>query len=535
MIDIHSLRQRAAGLFFATWAASFPFTVAALAAPVEEEALTVAVPHAARLSGAFGRVHVLEANDDERPDVVTTFGTVPVVLYAPSNSQTSLPILGCVATELAVLPALGRDEILAATAAGVTRYRYMEVSPSGRPGYLDSPLGDASLAGCRSLQVADLNGDGLADLSALAANGAAVLRAHGTPGGAFDMAPPIALAQPAERLVVLDWLGAPAFALVTGAEVRFVDFAGATLDGFQFVGSIVDAVRVRENAPSAGALAVLTVSGGGLTRVTVVRPGSIVDGPVDLGAMDGVAFYAGDIDQQGDDDLVVTGRGDGMLRVLMHGGPGTATYPLSGVSTLTVLDEMFDPSTQRANAVVADFDLDGDVDVFHLAEYLRAGRMARSDEVAHGGFAPELIASHVEYDGPSPHVFLDVFAHPLQNGAVPTELELQLWGELPNGTSAFSGAPSSFLIAVTTVPVNPADPETAAHISSPIPLGDHVWVFARGIDSSGATPVIGTDRVLAFVRNGGEGGGAGGSDNTQNGNSGTPPPPRPTPPVGGGG
>ncbi|MEZ6018093.1 MAG: VCBS repeat-containing protein [Planctomycetota bacterium] len=510
----------------------------ALGAP-HREALSVSLPDAVRFTGAFGRPLLLDANGDRRVDVVSLFGDVPVVIYSPSMSQVSLPITGYPALDIAVLPGGDADDLLVSHAAGVTQFHYGEGAANGRAGYEPVFELGAPFSGCRALAVHDFDADGIADLAALAADGSTVLRARGLAQGGFVVEPGLALATPATQLRAVEWLGGPAFALVqptaSGDELRVVDLQGALLDGVVAPGGIVDLTPIREAASSAGSIALLDVSPGGLSRVTVLRAGGFIDGPLALGAMDAIGLHACDFEATGDQDLVVTGRGDGYLRTLRHGGLGAAAYPSALVGLLEVLDESIDPSGQRARAVAADFDHDGDLDVFHLCEALRDGVLSRDDTILHTGFAPELVWAWLDYDGPAPHAVFEVSPRPLRSGALPTHVVAELWAELPIGIAFFRGLRMSFLMGKATVAVDPLDPNSVLRIDAPTTMGDHAWIILRGLHDDGTNEEIGTDEVFGFVNPALEGGGSGSSNNGQNGVSPTPPPPhiRPVPLPGG--
>lgn len=493
----------------------------------------VSLPETYRHSGPFGRTRLLDVNGDRRLDIVTTFGAVPVVIFAPSMSRSTLAISGCQAVDLAVWPCAEADDVLASTSNGVTRYRYREALGSGRHGYEATTLLGALFANSTSLTVLDLDGNGTLDLAALSDGGRSILRAYGDSSGGLTPGAPLLLGVPASRLVVVPWGAGLAYAVTNGDGLRVLDGLGATLDGFVFSGSILDIVPIREGAAATSrALAVLTTGYGGTSRVTVVRAGGASDVALDLGAIEAFALQAADIDGSGCEDLVVTGRADGYLRLALHGGPSNAAYSAQRVSLVEVLDEALDPSSQGANAIAADFDRDGDIDLFHLAEATRTGVLARETLVAHVDFAPELLGAFIEYAGPTPHAVIDVLPRLLRSGALPTQVGVELWSELAGGPTFFGGRPLSFPMGRVLVDIDPLDPEFVVRIDAPRPLGQRAWVLLRGFDAGGTALEVGTDDVHEFVRS--EGGGGGSTTGGQNGDA-TTPPPKHIPPVGTGG
>jgi hypothetical protein len=301
-----------------------------------------------------------------------------------------------------------------------------------------------------------------------------------------------------------------------------INGVGAPLDAFVFAGPIADVAQVREGTSTTRALAVLTNVVGGVSRVTVARAGGMLEATLGLGAIEAFALDVADVDGSGYEDLVVTGRADGYLRTLTHGGAGAAAYSASAISYVEVLDEALDPSQQGANALAADFDLDGDVDFFHLAEAVRAGVLARDTAIAHVDFAPELIYAYIEYSGPTPHAVIDVQPRLLCSGALPTQVGVELWSELTGGPTYLGGRPLSFPMGRELVDVDPHDPQFVVRIDSSRPLGDRVWVLVRGFDAGGVALEVGPDDVVEYRR--AEGGGGGSSNGGQNGDATTPPP-----------
>jgi len=508
---------------------------AVLVAPAAAQVgMPVSAPHAQLHTGAFGATYVLDVNGDGRRDVLTRLGDQPIVLSAPSIEQTSTPIRGVEASVVAVLPEGATDAVLSATQAGIMRHRYSRTAAAGRPGFDTDAVVDATAASSRALVVYDLDGDGHLDLAGLTADGAGLWVAVGGANGSFGAPVVHALGAPATRLVALEWFGAAAFVLVRGAGVELVTPAGLPLDGFQFTGTVADVTPLREAATSGEVLAVLTTLPGGANRLHVLRPGASLEGPIELGAFDAVALTAGDVDGSGDDDLLVTARGDGYLRVYWHGGPGGPTYTALGVTAHEVCVETLDPSGQRANAVAADFDRDGDIDLFQLVEAVRGGVLLRSIAQEHSLFTPDVNFCQVEFDGPSPHALLDCQVSPLLNGLLPTHLEVELWAEVASGASYFPSGPCSFLLGSTSVAVDPNDPHQFVRVDATVPMGSRAWVQMRGVDRSSPTKVIGVDRVVGVERTQAEGGGNGGGDTGQKGD-GADPPPADIPPFPGGG
>ena len=499
------------------------------------ELSNISLPATYHHPGPFGRSLLLDMNGDRRLDVITTFGAMPVVIFAPSMSRTTLAIDGCEAVALTVWPGAESDDVLVSTSTGVTRYRYGDTLAGGRPGYQGTQLLGPMFANATSLAVLDLDGDGALDVAALAEGGRRILRAFGDPSGALAIAPPLPLGAAVSRLVVLPWGAGVAYALTRGDNLRVLDGLGATLDGFVFSGSIVDVAPIREGASGSRALAVLT-NDNGESRLTVVRAGGSIEAPVHLGAIEAFALHAADVDDSGYDDLVVTGRADGYLRVAFHGGPAGPAYGAHSVSAVEVLDEALDPSAQAANALAADFDHDGDVDLFHLVEATRAGVLARETSVAHLDYAPALLGAFIEYGGPTPHAIVDVHARPLRSGASPTQVGVELWAELAGGPTFFGGQRLSFPVGRKLVDVDPLDPVFVARIDAHRPLGERAWILLRGFDAGGTALEVGTDDVHEF--NSGEilseGGGGGSTTGGQNGDA-TTPPPKHIPPVGTGG
>jgi hypothetical protein len=186
LLHVRTFTSLAATLLLATLSSS-------VASASGHEFSVVSLPDSLRLAGPFGPTKLLDVNGDKRLDVVTTFGAIPVVIFAPSMSRVTLAISGCEAVDLAVWPGTEADDVLASTSSGVTRYHYVEVLTGGRPGYVATPLLGALFANSTSLTVLDLDGDGDLDIAALAHDGRSILRAYSDPSGALLPSVPLDL------------------------------------------------------------------------------------------------------------------------------------------------------------------------------------------------------------------------------------------------------------------------------------------------------------------------------------------------------
>ncbi len=482
------------------------------------------MPETLRYPGAFGRAQLCDVNGDLRPDVLSDLGGVPIVVFAPASTQTALGIPSLSATGLTPYPAADRDDILVSAADGLTRLRYETLTATGRPGYVASLVLGSAFADSRSLSVCDLDGAGQLDLAALTFDGQALRRARADAAGNFTPEAPLALPFAASHLAAFQRAGQPVFAIAGGTALALLDAAGQSLDTFQLGAPILDLAVVD------GALVALSADAAGSSWLTVFGPTGAAETPLALGPIDAVGLSVADLDGLHGHDLLITGRADGHLRLVRHSGVAGASYLPAGVTALEILDEAQDPSGQRANAVAADFDLDGDVDIFifHLCEALRGGVFARESAVLHTTFAPELVSGMVEFDGPYPHALIDVSPRALRHGALPTHVMVELWAELPLGASYPGQAVLNFPMGQAIVEVDPLAPDFTVRVDAPVALGDRAWVVLRGLASSGQSVTSGSDRVVRFERAGVEvgGGGTGGADDHR-GDAITPPPPPP--------
>ena len=155
--------------------------------------------------GTFGRAVSARLTPDPQPELVLVDGDRLVVLadcfekFAPS-------VLSLQALELDVVPGAGAggvDRVAAVTASGLVFVDHDAFANV----FTWTFAGAGPWAGARSVRSADLDGDGLADLVGVSADGLSVTTLLGSAGGGFVDGPSLEVVNPIRACVPLEWDG----------------------------------------------------------------------------------------------------------------------------------------------------------------------------------------------------------------------------------------------------------------------------------------------------------------------------------------
>lgn len=290
----------------------------------------------------------------------------PILLIRPEAFGTALHS-GIAATDLALLPRSAgedRDSVVAAGAAGLTRLRWngatqeLEAAAFGVPGW----------EGARELRTGQLDGQlghDVAGLASAAIDDRRVLRALSDGAGGLVAAAAIQTANPAIGLESFDYDGdgADELLVLTAAGLEFYDSDGS-LDGLY-----PTALPPRFACPLRGftpeRVAVFwSLGGAGAQFVSVFSQAGTV-GPFALGPQGAFRACAGDLDGDGDDDLVLATKNANAVKVLRgRSADGGSAFDLTAapIETWSYGDPARAPAWLNAGPALGDFDHDGDVD-----------------------------------------------------------------------------------------------------------------------------------------------------------------------------
>ncbi len=309
----------------------------------------------------FQTAHAARINDDPRADVVVMRGTSPVVFVNPATWDAALrvPLEG---SSAAILPgtAEGQDEIVVTTAAGL-RGAWRDSSAS----FATRTIGaDGLWAGAEWIATAQLDGAAGADLYGVRndVGFAGVLLSDGSSAGdGFHDEVIIPLqAYPVRHGTAadLDGNGLRSLAFTSGAGLH-VYHENGVFDAFSG-GSLGRAVTIDSETPGKECI-VWIAQVTGLGDVLYIIDDTGISDPVELGGAGLIGLRAVDLDHDGDDDLVgsVTRSHDLVVYWNVDG-----TFASDALSVLAV-GETGPAADNRATPAAADFDGDGDVDLFH--------------------------------------------------------------------------------------------------------------------------------------------------------------------------
>jgi hypothetical protein len=357
--------------------------------------------------GVFGRAVAGQFTPDGALDVALIDGAELVLLsnpdefFAPSKVATGVADV----ERLTGAGMAGLDALATVGSSGLRRCWYDAPSAS----FLSAAIGSPSWTGARLVRSADVNGDGLADLLGLAADGQTVLQLIATSPTSFSAGTSSAALATVRNLLALQWdTDSPLeVALLTDLSVEVRDLDGTLLDDFTAatpggafcaIGQAGTAqerlVWITEYAPPA------------FQYLIALSPGGVAD-IVDLGALDAFAVVPTDYDLDGDDDILISHKFS--YELLWIQNQRTPQSP-SGPSFTPVGDrkvfEVANPGPAPQNEawpVAADLDGDGDDDVafaiqgdlrFNVYRGEAISQDARRASIVSGVYVPGLLGGN---------------------------------------------------------------------------------------------------------------------------------------------
>ena len=338
----------------------------------------IGIDEAIDVSGGIAESAAGDLTGDLRVDIVVRIGSHLYLVLAPATFDLCTPLDEFAAqgtTSVAVQPRneTKPDRVVATGAAGLTRWEFD--GTTFQPTVLDR---DAAWVDATNLIVEDVNGDGLPDAMALASDGGAVAIALGLESGDFGsvVARSFEGAYTVYDIETVRWIeGAERqIACMTGLDVVFLDHGGQTVaEPIPLLGT-GGRMRGIEEGGTTEALVLLEPSGPTTQLLSVKRPVEVQEPGFTVNWLDFGPLGSGDVDGDGDDDLLGVPRFPtdpvSLLFLNTTGDdprpPGTPTYSLTPGTFVAVTFAALGTqiTSQNAHPVFEDLDLDGDLDVF---------------------------------------------------------------------------------------------------------------------------------------------------------------------------
>ncbi len=381
----------------------------ALGGPLDVSAGQV-FPWTGNPGASFRRLAVGDLTGDMRADVVVLDGEQVHVLYGPGDFR-SIGSTQLVAKDFAVVsghaPA-GRDSLVFSDASGLWHARFTFAEIDGDGDAFDKEFLHAGQWPNARRLLAMERPDRI-DLVGIAGNGTDVILLADVFGSRTPM-PKISLSSQIFDLAALNWDGGPGLELVTlsadgmrvlrldGSVVAFVPgtLSSGLIVPFEQDGYAHDRAAAVVGLPQGNELFVVA-------DASTLVGGTLLELPIDLGPAGVCGLAAGDVDADGDDDVLLNwGYVDVLPLGRNHsdGAPpdGSATFTYDPLDALDLGHGTVGMEDQAGWPVFLDADLDGDLDLLVALEVQQEVALARNTSQDHAAMQPNIEVGSALYE-----------------------------------------------------------------------------------------------------------------------------------------